>query len=565
MNRFKTLLIFWEFYRRFVRETGLKKFLGLQLLGILTCVLNVVGISIIFPFFGIFVSGKEAFAQKYLSPYFSSGIPEWLVSYLPEYLGMGLIAALLAKTLCTMLFMGTASNVIEGFTAGIRNRINTHFINSLGTSLRREKKSRIVYLNAQLVQFSSFNFALIDMNLKFYTSVTLLALLLILSVRLTILTCLLLGMAALFGAPLYSWTRRTADRYFSTLEKLQDQLAEFLDGSEVIATLNITDSRIDRFRKTNTDLIRDAFSLSLSRYATYSLPEIVVMSAALFGVLVFKPDATQMVFIATYFYSMLKLVNNASEINVKFNMALEIQKVPVDIYQYLSTLHPSHSRPDGVSLTKIENLKFESVSVRDGEKKILDHVTLTVPVGEKIQLLGPNGSGKTSLVKCLMQHLPYEGTILINGKNLQNYSRADLAQRIAYHGQNQFLFSDTIMGNLLTGNSSATPKEAQELCEKLGLSRLLSRLGEGYQTWIHEESTQLSGGERQALCLARTLLRSADVFIIDEYANHLDASTLENVNSYLRNLKSGLILVTHDPVDFANRTFEFNHGKLVSQ
>jgi ABC-type multidrug transport system fused ATPase/permease subunit len=162
-----------------------------------------------------------------------------------------------------------------------------------------------------------------------------------------------------------------------------------------------------------------------------------------------------------------------------------------------------------------------------------------------------------------MQNIPYEGTVLINGKNIREFSRDDLAQRVAYHGQNQFLFHDTIMGNLLIGNPSATPEKAKLLCETLGLDRILDRLSDGYETWIREGSTNLSGGERQGLCLVRTLLRPADMYIIDEYANHLDSTTLDRVNDYLKNMRASLILITHDPVNFADQTLEFNHGRVT--
>jgi ATP-binding cassette subfamily B protein len=185
-------------------------------------------------------------------------------------------------------------------------------------------------------------------------------------------------------------------------------------------------------------------------------------------------------------------------------------------------------------------------------------------MGEKIQILGPNGSGKTSLIKCLMQNIPYQGLIKINGKDIRELSREDFAQRIAYHGQNQFLFNETVMGNLLLGNETTTPKDARALCEKLGLDRVISRLPDGYETWIREGSSHLSGGERQGLCLARTLLRSADLYIIDEYANHLDSHTLKMVNDYLTKMKSSLMLITHSPVNFVDRTVVFDHGRLLA-
>jgi ABC-type bacteriocin/lantibiotic exporter with double-glycine peptidase domain len=560
MNKLKTLGLLADYYLRLLRETGWRRVVVLQVLGIATCLMNLVGISALFPFFSIFVLGSDEVVRRYVAPYFGGEPPQWIRDHLPALVGAGLVAALLAKSFLQMLYAGEASNIFERYTAKMRNRINGQYLDSIGQTVRLETRSKLQYLNNQLIQFSSYSYALAELNLKIYVFLALLALLVALSLKVTLVVGAFVGIILLVGSPIYSWTRRTADDYYSTLEGLQSQLTEFLDGAEVIKSLDVGASRIAGFQETNSRLISRAFTLSLSRQAISSLPEVVIMACGVAAVLAFQPGKDQIVFLGTYFYSLNRLLATLNELSQRFNSALELQKVPRDIYDYVATL-PAASDVGKDSMQQIRSITLSAIKVRDQEKVILDGVSFTIPIGRKTQIVGPNGSGKSSVARCLVRSLPYEGEILINGTELRRLDPHELHRRISYHGQHQFLFHDTVMGNLLIGNPAATPEEARRLCARLGFERFIGRLDNGYDTIVQESSANLSGGERQALCLARVLLRKSDVYILDEYANHLDEKTLASVNDYLKSLDASLLLITHDMVEFADGTIRMEHGR----
>lgn len=169
------------------------------------------------------------------------------------------------------------------------------------------------------------------------------------------------------------------------------------------------------------------------------------------------------------------------------------------------------------------DITFQNVKFRYGTRKlVLDDVDITIHQGEKVAFVGESGSGKTTLTKLLLHlYKPEEGNILINGNNIEDIQLETLRERIAYISQETFLFSGTIMENLMLGIDDASVDDVIEASKLAQAHEFINELPLRYETMLEENGANLSGGQRQRLAIARAMLKKPDTvsaeYIINEW------------------------------------------------
>lgn len=175
-------------------------------------------------------------------------------------------------------------------------------------------------------------------------------------------------------------------------------------------------------------------------------------------------------------------------------------------------------------------------------------VTLEVPAGSRVALVGPSGAGKTTLVHLLTRAWdPGAGQILIAGRDIREYSLRALRGALGVVSQDTYIFNDTIRANLLLARVDATERDLEEALAAVGLAAAVQSLPRGLDTWVGEHGRQLSGGERQRLAVARVLLQNAPLVLLDEITANLDPAAERNLLDTLYRVTEGrtLLNVTH--------------------
>lgn len=198
----------------------------------------------------------------------------------------------------------------------------------------------------------------------------------------------------------------------------------------------------------------------------------------------------------------------------------------------------------------IQKITFDNVSFRysDDTPMVLEHYSTSFERGRSYAITGPSGSGKSSLVDLLLKfYEPQGGHIRIDGQDLSRFSSFSLRSRVVLVEQTTRVFYDTIAQNVRFGRDGTLAQVAHAL-ESVGLSGLIADLPQGTETMVNFQGSNLSGGQKQRLGLARGILHAADVLILDESTNALDAATRENVLNYIldRCRDRIVIFVTHD-------------------
>ncbi len=175
------------------------------------------------------------------------------------------------------------------------------------------------------------------------------------------------------------------------------------------------------------------------------------------------------------------------------------------------------------------------------DKKIFSGVNFSIRSGDKVAVCGENGSGKSTLIKvlsCLLKD--YAGQILIDGTELSEISSADWYGKLAFVEQDPYLFSVSVRDNVRLGNLAATEEEVDRVMEETGIGYLSGRE-------ITNAYSELSGGERQKIAIARALIKDAPVIVMDEPSNNLDSDTTDRLKDFIRNTSKTVIFVSHDP------------------
>jgi ATP-binding cassette subfamily B protein len=222
----------------------------------------------------------------------------------------------------------------------------------------------------------------------------------------------------------------------------------------------------------------------------------------------------------------------------------------------------------------VENVRgeidFRNVSMRYGDACVLDNVSIRIPAGATVAIVGHTGSGKSTLVHLIPRMMdPTTGAVVVDGNDVREYSPKDLRRHIGFVPQETFLFSASLADNIAFGVKEATPEQIRKAADLAGLSSDIAEFPNGFETMVGERGITLSGGQKQRTAIARAILRNPKILILDDALSSVDTLTEERILSGLQEVVHGrtTILISHrvSTVRHADRIFVLEHGAIVEQ
>jgi len=252
----------------------------------------------------------------------------------------------------------------------------------------------------------------------------------------------------------------------------------------------------------------------------------------------------------------------------------EIRQALTDMENMFSLLEVSQISKDGledIPESNFAEIRFEKVSFDyDIRRTIIKKVSFTVPNGKKVAIVGPTGAGKSTISRLLFKfYNPKEGGIYINNINIHKVSQESLRKIIGVVPQDTVLFNDTIYYNIAYGNTKADKEEVISAAKNADIHNFISTLPDGYSTIVGERGLKLSGGEKQRVAIARTILKNPKIFFFDEATSALDTSTEKEIQKNLENISKDktTLIIAHRLSTAANadHIIVLDKGVIVEQ
>ena len=326
------------------------------------------------------------------------------------------------------------------------------------------------------------------------------------------------------------------EKVFHIYDELNGVVQENLTGIRVVKSFVRENFEIKKFHRVSKRIYETfttaegivAYNMPLMQFVVYGCllffcwfgAKIIVLTQ---GTLMTTGELSSLI---AYAMNVLNCLLMLSQVLVMINMARSSSERIVEILDEESSLkngnEPIYDMPNGE--IKFENVGFSYVDNTD--KECLSEISLHIPSGSTLGIIGATGSGKTSLVQLIPRLYDVtEGNIFIGGKNVKDYDLFTLRNQVAMVLQKNELFSGTIKENLRWGNEHATDEELIRACKLAQADTFIETFPAKYDTYIEQGGTNVSGGQKQRLCIARALLKLPKILILDDSTSAVDTKT----------------------------------------
>ena len=325
-------------------------------------------------------------------------------------------------------------------------------------------------------------------------------------------------------------------KVFRKYDKLNESVQENVKGMRVVKAYVREDYENKKFAAASDDVRSDftkaekilALNNPMMQFCMYCTM-IVVLTLGSYLIITTTGsaiDVGQLSSMLTYGFQILSSLMMLSMIIVMITMSGESARRITEVLNEESTLknceNPEHTVKDG-------SIDFDSVSFRysrKAEKNALENINLHIKSGETIGIIGGTGSSKSTLVQLICRlYDATDGTVKVGGLDVRKYDIDSLRNQVAVVLQKNVLFSGTIKENLRWGNKEATDEEMKEACRLSCADEFIEKFPEKYDTYIEQGGANVSGGQKQRLCIARALLKKPKILILDDSTSAVDTRT----------------------------------------
>ena len=367
-------------------------------------------------------------------------------------------------------------------------------------------------------------------------------------------------------------------RVFKKYDRLNESIEENVRAMRVVKGFAREDYEKEKFKKAAEDICTDftkadrivALNSPLMQLCLYfNMIFILIVGSKLTisskGMLL---DVGQISAMLTYAMQILMSLMMLSMIYVMITMSLESMKRICEVLDEDSTLcnpaNPIMEVPDG-------SISFENVSLKYSKKAkrfALSDINLEIQSGRTVGIIGGTGSSKSSLVQLIPRlYDATEGTVKVGGIDVRDYDMKVLRDSVAMVLQKNLLFAGTIKDNIRWGNAQATDEEIAEACKLAQADTFISEFRDGYDTFIEQGGTNVSGGQKQRLCIARALIKKPKILILDDSTSAVDTKTDAQIRagfkSFIPETTKIIIAQRIASVQDADLIIVMDHGQIA--
>ena len=377
-----------------------------------------------------------------------------------------------------------------------------------------------------------------------------------------------------------SFIAKHSNKMFKEQSKTQGELSgyieEMIGNQKIINAFNYEKASIDNFKEINSRLyncgVKAQFYSSLSNPCTRFVNGLVYATVGVIGTIYAILGAISIGDIScflTYANQYTKPFNEVTGVIAQLQSAFSSARRLFDLLD-------AEGEPNDLKLSfnkekSIGNIEFSNVYFSyDKTKKLIEDFNLKVNAGDKIAIVGPTGSGKTTLVNLLMRFYEVNsGTIKVDGIPINTMSKNSLRNLFGMVLQESWLYTGTIRDNISYGKRNATDEEIIAAAKKAKAHNFIMRLPEGYDTIVSEGGSNISAGQKQLLCIARVMLLNPPMLILDEATSSIDTRTELNIQEAFNKIMIGRtsFIIAHrlSTIKEADVILVLKDGKIIEQ
>ena len=492
-------------------------------------------------------------------------------------------AIIIASVFLSNLFRYISQRIMENLRVhtllNIRRAVFNSVMNMHLGFFNNERKGDImskVTNDVQVVQFTVTG----TLQVIFREPVQLiayLATLFAISYKLTFFSILFIPVSAIFIARLVKSLKKQASNSQSSFGSMVSNLEEALSGVKIIKAFNAVSMIKAKFNRENenytTIMKAMAAKQQLASPVSEFLGVLMVTFIVLYGgslVLGGDPELTAPAFIG-YIGIFSQLTRPAKALSDSFtniNVGLAAGERILELIDMEPAIKDA---PDAITVTGFKvSIRLDNITFSYGERQVLDHISLNIPNGKTIALVGPSGGGKSTLMDLLPRFIePDGGTVYFDGVDIRKMTMESLRNQIGFVNQESILFNDTIFNNIAFGKPDATREEVEKAARIANAHDFIMASENGYETNIGDRGVKLSGGQKQRINIARAVIKNPPILLLDEATSALDTESEKLVQDALNKLMQNrtTLVIAHrlSTIQDADEILVLDAGRIVEK
>ena len=355
---------------------------------------------------------------------------------------------------------------------------------------------------------------------------------------------------------------------------LNAQIEETFTGHDIIRAFNQEDISIEKFEDDNEKWYdqewKSVFYSSLNGPLMNFISNFAYVLIAVLGAIFVLQKAITVGDILAFFQYVQSFTRPIQQITRVMNQIQIAMAASERIFEFLE--YEDEQNPSSKEITEIrDEITFENVSFGyTPDETIINDLSFSVKKGEKVAIVGETGAGKTTIVKLLMRFYEIDsGSIKIDGVDITEYDKHSLRSLIGMVLQDSWLFSDTIESNIHYGNLDSSDRDVVEASRQVYADNFIRQLPEGYNTELNEDSDNISHGQKQLLTIARTIISTKEVLILDEATSSVDTRTEKLIQKamdrLMENKTSFIIAHRLSTIRNADNIIVIENGEIIEQ